>query len=140
MNVWLPDGSHPAEATTLADTTEFQDFRAGHGYEREMPLDIPVKEVVDTVLAPLPAQEKPSVLVSCPPYDKPGSPCNGVSGFVMPLCSLPYPQHHPARQRKRSTPAMTKPTNPYVQAYSDFLGGTTEHQAQQAETPEAVPA
>lgn len=33
---------------------------------------------------------------------------------------------------------MTKPTNPYAQAYSDFLGGTTEYQARQAETPEAV--
>ncbi|MGW0868919.1 hypothetical protein ACWD3Z_00345 [Streptomyces sp. NPDC002740] len=140
MNVWLPDGAHPAEATTLADTAEFQDFSWGHGYEREMPLDTPAKEVADVVHATLPAQEKPSVLASCPPYDKPGSPFNGVSGFVMPLYPPPYPQHHPAPQRKRSTPAMTKPTNPYVQAYSDFLGGTTEHQAQQAETPEAVPA
>ncbi|MDQ1031399.1 hypothetical protein QF035_008981 [Streptomyces umbrinus] len=35
---------------------------------------------------------------------------------------------------------MTKPTNPYAHAYADFLRETTEHQAQQAETPEAVPA
>lgn len=35
---------------------------------------------------------------------------------------------------------MTKPTNPYAQASSGFLGGTAEHQTQQAETPEAVPA
>lgn len=35
---------------------------------------------------------------------------------------------------------MTKPTNPYAQAYSDFLSETAEHQAQQAETSETVPA
>lgn len=52
------------EATTLTDTAEFQDFPSGHGYEREMPLDIPAKEVAHAVLATLPAQEKQSVLVS----------------------------------------------------------------------------
>lgn len=35
---------------------------------------------------------------------------------------------------------MTKPANPYAQAYLGFLGGTAEHQTQQAETSEAVPA
>ncbi|MEU9602629.1 hypothetical protein AB0E06_38290 [Streptomyces sp. NPDC048109] len=64
MNVSLPDGSYPIEATTLTDSTEFQDFPWGHGYEREMPLDTPAKEVADAVLATLSAQEKQSVLVS----------------------------------------------------------------------------
>ena len=64
VNAWPMDGSYPIEATTLTDTAEFQDFSWGHGYEREMPLDTPAKEVADTVLATLPAQEKQSVLVS----------------------------------------------------------------------------
>lgn len=64
VNVWLRDGAYPIEATALTDTAEFQDFSWGHGYEREMPLDTPAKEVADAVLAALPAQEKQSVLVS----------------------------------------------------------------------------
>lgn len=64
MNVWLPDGSYPIEATTLTDTAEFQDFSWGHGYEREMPLDTPAKEVADAVLATLQVQKKQPVLVS----------------------------------------------------------------------------
>ncbi|MFD4475861.1 hypothetical protein ACFWPU_07065 [Streptomyces sp. NPDC058471] len=52
------------EATTLTDTAEFQDFPSGHGYEREMSLDIPAKEVAEAVLATLPTHEKQSVLVS----------------------------------------------------------------------------
>ncbi|MFJ5724747.1 hypothetical protein [Streptomyces sp. NPDC093149] len=64
MHVWLPDSSYPIEATTLTDTAEFQDFSWGHGYEREMPLNTPAKEVADAVLATLPAQERKSVLVS----------------------------------------------------------------------------
>ncbi|MFE0133281.1 hypothetical protein ACFWY6_17180 [Streptomyces sp. NPDC059037] len=60
MNVWLPDGSYPIEATTLTDTAEFQDFSwRRHGYEREMPLDTP-----DAVLATLQVQKKQSVQVS----------------------------------------------------------------------------
>ncbi|MGW3197153.1 hypothetical protein ACWDBD_21695 [Streptomyces sp. NPDC001118] len=64
MNVWLPDGSYPIEAITLNDTAGFQDFWRGHGFEREMPLDTPAKEVPEAVLATLQAQEKQSVLVS----------------------------------------------------------------------------
>lgn len=64
VNAWPPDGSYPIEATTLTDTAEFQGFSWGHGYEREMPLDTPAKEVADAVLATLPAQEKQSVPVS----------------------------------------------------------------------------
>lgn len=64
MNVWLPDGSYPIEATTLTDTAESQDFSWGHGYEREMPLNTTAKEVADAVLATPPTQEKQSVLVS----------------------------------------------------------------------------
>ncbi|MFF4409485.1 hypothetical protein [Streptomyces sp. NPDC001404] len=64
MNIWLPDGPHPIKAATLTDTAEFQDFSWGHGYEHEMPLGIPAKEVADAVLATLPAQENQSVLVS----------------------------------------------------------------------------
>ncbi|MEV0443590.1 hypothetical protein AB0I84_23455 [Streptomyces spectabilis] len=64
MNVWLPDGSYPIEATTLTGTAEFQDFSWGRGYERAMPLDTPTKVVADAVLAALPAQEKQSVPVS----------------------------------------------------------------------------
>jgi len=64
VNVWLPGGSYPIEATPLTDTAEFQDFSWGHGSEREMPLDTPAKEVADDVLATLPAQEKQSMLVS----------------------------------------------------------------------------
>lgn len=64
VNVWLPDGSYPIETTTLTDTAEFQDFSWGHGYEREMPLDTPAKEVADAVLATLQVQKKQSVLVS----------------------------------------------------------------------------
>ncbi|MGW0881376.1 hypothetical protein [Streptomyces sp. NPDC002671] len=64
MNVWLPDRSYPIEAITLTGTAEFQDFSWGHGYEREIPLDTPAKEVADAVLATLPAQEKQGVLVS----------------------------------------------------------------------------
>ncbi|MEH0490613.1 hypothetical protein QBA78_36780 [Streptomyces scabiei] len=64
MNAWPPGGSCPIEATALTDTAEFQDFSCGHGYEHEMPLDAPAKEVADTVLATLPAQEKQSALVS----------------------------------------------------------------------------
>ncbi|MFJ2420205.1 hypothetical protein [Streptomyces brevispora] len=62
VNVWLRDGSYPIEAITLTSTTEFQDFSWGHGYEREMPLDTPVKNVADAVLATLPAQQKQPVL------------------------------------------------------------------------------
>ncbi|WP_405814502.1 hypothetical protein OG241_07790 [Streptomyces sp. NBC_01390] len=89
MNVRLPDGLYPVEATTRADTAECQDFSWGHGDECEMLLNTPAKEGADAVHATHPAQGKPSVLVSCPPYDKPGSPFNGFSGFVMPLCSPP---------------------------------------------------
>ncbi|MFB7597583.1 hypothetical protein [Streptomyces sp. NPDC056160] len=64
VNAWPPDGLYPIEATTLTDTAEFQDFSWSHGYEREMPLDTPAKEVADAVPATLPAQEKQSVLVS----------------------------------------------------------------------------
>ncbi|MGW0536292.1 hypothetical protein [Streptomyces sp. NPDC003032] len=64
MNDWLPDGSYPIEATTLTDTAEFQDFSWGHGYEHEMLLNTPAKEVADAVLVTLPTQEKQSVLVS----------------------------------------------------------------------------
>ncbi|WP_030559210.1 hypothetical protein [Streptomyces aureocirculatus] len=64
VNACPPNGSYPIEATTLTDTAEFQDFSWGHGYEREMPLDTPAKEVADVVLATLPVQGKQSVLVS----------------------------------------------------------------------------
>ena len=47
----------------MTETAEFQDFSWGHGYEREMPLNTAAKEVADTVLAMLPAQEKQSVPV-----------------------------------------------------------------------------
>lgn len=62
----------------------------------------------------------------------------------MPSCSPPHLQHPTARQRKRSTLIMTKPTNPYVHAYACYCIDLAvrlyrEHQAQQAETPEAVP-
>ncbi|MFC4506594.1 MULTISPECIES: hypothetical protein [Streptomyces] len=99
MNVWLRDGSYPIEVATLTDTAEFQDFSWGHGYEREMPLDTPMKEVADAVLATFPAQEKQSVLVGWAPYDKPGPPFNGGPGFVMPSRSPP-PHNIPPHVRE----------------------------------------
>ncbi|MEU9167856.1 hypothetical protein AB0D34_08680 [Streptomyces sp. NPDC048420] len=72
MNAGLPDGSHPIEATTLTDSAEVQVLSRGHGYESEMPVNTPAEEVANAVLATLPAQKKPSALVSCPLYDKAG--------------------------------------------------------------------
>ncbi|MCT9105281.1 hypothetical protein [Streptomyces mirabilis] len=57
MNVRLRDSSYPIEATTFTDTAAFQDFSWGHGYEREMRLNTPAKEVADAVLAMLQVQK-----------------------------------------------------------------------------------
>ncbi|MFD4943051.1 hypothetical protein ACFWNT_11040 [Streptomyces sp. NPDC058409] len=62
INVWLPAGSCPIEAVTLTNTEEFQDFSWGDGYKHEMPLDAPMPEVANAVLAML--QEKQSVPAS----------------------------------------------------------------------------
>ncbi|MEU0942486.1 hypothetical protein ABZ379_06775 [Streptomyces canus] len=72
MNARLLDGSHPIEATTFTDSAEAQDLSWGHGYEPDMPVNTPAEEVANAVLARLPAQEKPSALLSCPLYDKAG--------------------------------------------------------------------